>query len=342
MWHMISYIDSKYPLRSGTMDGIAYTAGLIKSVGWDGVKLEFSTAYATKYPFDTWGTPANLKELAQETPFANLFADPALVRFQFNTFSIVNPTNNPWAGAWNKTVGDAHEQEIYDLACHLLATYNGKEFIIQNWEGDWQLLNSFHPADPIPDEVLFSYRDWHRRRQRAVTRARADTPSTSTIIYCTELNRGLDTYGTRILRDVLANVPTDALSYSAYEVIEGWHEGMSQAALEADIEAKLTKLVALTKKHAGDTPIILGEYGWPINQGYFASLGYDVAALFAKVVSVADGLGIIGEIPWQILDNEETSPGSGVTLGFEMFGRNGNATTVGPRNEAGDFFASIL
>ena len=342
-WHGCAHIAGLYPIRSG--DFLTYGAGLVKGLGFRTIKLELSVAYETiKYIGQTFSSSSlpTLTALAQETGFDAIFSDSGFDRVVLTCFSIADPTNNSWNGKWTKAIGDTQENEMYDLANFLLSTYSGKEFIIQNWEGDWQLLNSFNPHDPIPRTHLYAYRDFHRRRIRAVKKAITDNPSsTSTIKYMMELNRGLDGWGERVLRSVLTNIKPDIVSFSAYEAIEGWHGSLSQSAFEADIETKLTKLYNKTRAIIGPTiPIVIGEYGWPIDRPEFSGLSYNVGNLWLKVITVATALGIVGHIPWQILDNEEQSPG--VPNGFAMYNRNGNSSTVGSLNASGAFFSSYL
>ncbi len=164
------------------------------------------------------------------------------------------------------------------------------------------------------------------------------------IFYCLELNRGLDGWGRRLIRDVIGRdarggIEPDYVGFSAYEAVEGWLQGLNQAQFEADIEAKLTRLVRLVRRRLPHVRIALTEYGWPIYDPYFVSLGYDIGALWAKVIEVATALGIEGQVPWQLLDNEEVSPG--VFRGFTMYDPNG-PTVVGPLNASGTYFASIL
>ncbi len=342
MWHHITLIDPKFPDRSATHDIIAYGAGLAKSIGFTGMKWEWSTATTSKYPGTSWvGSPASLLDLATQPAFAAVFNDSAFERHLINTFSLAEPTNNAWASRWQPAI---YEAEMYDAACYMLANYP-TTFIIQNWEGDWQLLNSFTPALGIPNERVSAYRDFHRARIAGIRRAQADTPNAvGRIHYMLEMNRVLDGWGRRLVRDILGNdsrgsVVPSFVGFSAYEAVEGWLQGMNQAQLEADIEAKLTRMVRSVRRRLPNVPIILSEYGWPTSDPYFMSLSYNVGALWAKVISVATTLGIVGEVPWELLDNEQVSPG--VYRGFTMYDPNG-PTVVGPLNASGTYFASIL
>ncbi len=340
MWHGAAHIAGLYPDRSAAHDFLTYGAGLVKSIGFDTIKLELSIAYnTTKYPYQTFGTATSLVTLAQQTAFDDVFSDAGFARYWLSCFSLVQSTDNLWGRQWTTAIGDAVEQEFYDLCVHL-RSYSNKEFILANWEGDWQLLQSFNPVASIGRGTLYGYRDFCRRRQRALTKARADTPSsTSTILYSIECNRVLDGWGPRVHRDVVPNVRPDMVSLSAYEAIEGWQQGLTQLQLEADIEDKLERSMARVRAvHAG--PVAISEFGWPIDNPGFVSGGYDVGALLDVAIAKAAQLGMVGEIYWQILDNEQQAPG--VPYGFGLYGRNGNSTTVGPLTASGEFYQSFL
>jgi hypothetical protein len=324
------------------MDFLQYGAGLITGLGFDTVKLELSTAYNTiKYPNTTFtGTPSTLQQLAEQSAYHAVFSDPLIARVQINTFSLAVEQDNPWAGAWTTAVGDSIESEFYDLCVHLRNTYPGKEFILQSWESDWQLLNSFNPNDSVPIKRLAAFRDYSRRRQRALRAAIADTPeSTCALKYAIECNRVRDRMSFRVVTDVLENVDPDMVSLSVYEAIEGWTQGITeQAALEDDIADKLERIVARVRAEAGNVPIVIGEYGFPQLAPYWP--GFDVGALHQVVIDTADALGVEGEIFWQVIDNEEYAPG--MPRGFALYERNGNSSTVGALTESGAFYQSLL
>ncbi len=343
MWHGCTHIAGLYPDRSVQEDFLTYGADLIADLGFDTIKLELSIAFnTTKYPGQAFGSPGTLKELAEETAFDTVFSDARFNRYLLTCFSIQHPGDNPWAGAWTKSNGDDQETEMYDLALHLAETYPTKEFIIQNWEGDWQLLNSFVPSTEQREAWINAYIDYTRRRQNAIHRAmREVAPGSGRVYYALECNRVLDDYGIRIHRDVAPIVKPDILSFSSYETIEGWTEAggsiTDQSEIEDDIVEKMTRMKLLTEM-AGlprGTPMILGEYGFPQEAPYFPGT-LDAVGMLATVIDTAEALGFAGEVYWQGLSNEQYAEGS--PRGFNLWERDGNSDEVGPLNALGEYY----
>lgn len=346
MWHGATHIAGLYPDRSGAQDFLTYGAGLIADLGFNTIKLELSSTFASiKYPNQSFGSPATLTALAQETAFASVFADARLSRYVLTCFSLVDTVENPWTVSWTDANGDAQETEIYNLAVHLATTYPTKTFIIQNWEGDWQLLGSFTPQAAQRPAWKNSYIDWHRRRQRAVHNAMRDVSTGGRVYYAIECNRVLDDYGLRVHRDVVPVIKPDMVSLSCYEAIEGWTEAggaiTDQAAIEADIETKLTRiqqrLWAAGMNRA--TPIFLGEFGFPQEAPYWP-VTLDAVGMLDAVITTATALDFVGEIYWQGISNEEYA--AGFPRGFNLWSRNGSSATVGARNAIGDYYAALL
>jgi hypothetical protein len=340
MWHGSTHIAGLYPDRLVAQDFLTYGADLVDGLGFSTIKLELSIAYNTnKYPGQLW--PGGI------TTLSGIVAAPAMAtvinqfdRIWFSVFSLVQSTDNLWGQQWTQTRGNDIETEFYNMCVYLLTNYSNKEFIVSNWEGDWQLLQGFNASSAIKRSTLYGYRDFQRRRFRAVKAARAAVPaSTSTIKFAIEVNRVLDGWGPRLDTDVLENVGADIVGLSMYEAIEGWLYGLTQAQFLADIETKMTKIITDVRKyHSGD--IVISEFGWPIDDPTFVAGSYDVDALLQKVLDVAEAQGVVGEIYWQILDNEQQSPG--VPRGFCLYSRDGNSTTVGALNTVGQFYQALL
>jgi len=347
MWHGCTHIAGLYPLRTVQQDFLLYGADLIAGLGFRTIKFEFSIAYnTTKYPNqDFGGTASNFTQLAQTAPFATVFSDARFDRYLLSCFSIDQPLDNAWAGKWTDTVGDAVETEMYNLAVHLATTYPTKEFVLKNWEGDWQLLNSFNPSDAQRRAWLNAYLDFQRRRQRAVRAAMRVVSTGGRVYYAVECNRVLDDYGLRVHRDVVPVIQPDMVSLSCYEAIEGWTAAggsiTDQTAIEADIAAKLASIkTRLTMEGMPNgTPVFLGEFGFPQEAPYWPGT-LNAVGMLGAVVTNAQALGFTGAVYWQGLSNEEYA--AGAPRGFNLWSRNGNSATVGARNALGDYYAGIL
>src|SRR6185369_10524430 len=346
MWAGIPIIDCKYPNRPGTNDKFFYLRDLATAFGYTTIKLELSVAYASKYNQTPWGTPGSLAELLAESSMDAVIGDASIERVQFSAFSLAHDENNPWNYHWYKSVADTIETEFYDACVYLRDQYDGtgKEFIMANWEGDWQLLNDLNRLKPVPVVRLGSYADWHRRRLRALRQAMADTAGSDvTLRYGLEMNRVRDRYSLRLVTDIMPKLtldPADCLiSLSHYEAIEGWNEGITVTAdLQADIETKMQDVFDRVRAYApAGLPIIIGEYAWPALAPYFPG-SLDMIALHGTVYNKAAALGCEGIFFWQLCDNEQY-PSTTDPLGFCLYNRDGDNATVGSLTDAGTFWA---
>jgi len=91
--------------------------------------------------------------------------------------------------------------------------------VIKNWEGDWQLQENFDiNAVPTPERIR-EFIDWMQARQAGVTQGRAAGAVADFIQHAIEFN--LLSHSVRdsagVLHDVVRSVPSDLISYSAWE-----------------------------------------------------------------------------------------------------------------------------
>ena len=326
MRHACAFVASKYPAR--TTDRLTHGADIAGDFGFEALKLYATPAYSTAYPNQNWETThTTLVSLAQDAAYEAVLGDARFNRFFINTWTFANGINNKWINDWNNGDDAAEESELYDFCVHLLSTYSNKEFVIQNWEGDWALLGAFDPTVVVTPDRMQRMAQYLRARQRAVTRARAAVASTSKLIHSVEVNRCLDKFSGRV-HELLDQVRPDAVSFSAYESINTY--GSSQAEAEANIEARLTQSVRTIKRVLGNNVrLYIGEYGWPEAESGFASLGLDLGDLIQKVSNVGDALGITDCVFWQLYDNEEQSPG--VPRGFYVYDETGALSEQGTK-----------
>lgn len=359
VWYGCTHAGGLYPDRSGPMDFLTYGKDLVTGLGFDTLRFYMSTGYAGRdYVNQAFGSvPTSLVELAQTTPMANVLSDAALVRYIISTFAISQPDlkwyNYPKSGRVGMLPTDYASEytETFNLVQHLLTTYSNKEFIITNWEGDWQLNGGAGPPHVNEDgmaAVLDMYKAYHATRMRAVHAARVANTSTSSVFYAIECNRVLDDAYYRMHSEVLAGtngkatrIP-DKISLSIYEATEqNWDVG--ESAIIAEMNVRMDKVVARVRSIYGPKiPIFVGEFGWPQDYAGFTQTNPDVGNLHQAVIDMAVRLGLEGVAPWQIIDNEHDPDDEAVPRGFGLYDRNASSDTVGALNAAGTFWQSVL
>lgn len=317
--HSTAFVASKYPSRT---DLLVFGAQKAADFGFTSIKLYLNPNYNGSfqlpgdYPNQVWsGTYTNLVSLAQDPAFASVFSNTKLTTFFFNTWTFTNPNNYGIAQATPAQLAGEYT-EIYNLASHFLQTYPGKTFIIQNWEGDWMLLNSFDVNAPIANFRTDRFAALLRERQKAVEKARRDYPSTATVKNIVEVNRCLDRYSARVHREVAKFVKPDMLTFSAYECINTLYTN-NQAASEAEIDRRLRLATNIVRHYMPGIPVAVTEYGWPEDMGYFQAYNLNVGSLIQQVVNTSNSLGMPYLAFWELFDNEEQSPG--VPRGFYIF-----------------------
>lgn len=317
--------------------GIAHVAGLyptstsfvtdgmtaIKNLGPNSktIKLFFSSDYATKYPNQTgWGTVNNMVDLAGSTPMATVLGDSQLTDYFINVF----PWWSNWSAAsltnyWvNSPVvdGAGTPQKMYDilaneytamynLTAHLMTTYagTGKTFVLQNWEGDWQLLNSQIITDVVNPQWAVRMRRVFQARSEGVQAARAASTALGVrVLFAVEVNRALDP-GRRVHRDILPYVQHDLVSWSAYEgtVYSDVMSSGSIGAATTAIALNCRRFDAEIRKYS-QAPIYVGEFGWPETE--FNTTTYPPGQLIQQVLDSGTTLGWTHALYWQVYDNE--------------------------------------
>lgn len=312
----VAHVGGLYPISASFVtDG----ATAIKNLGLNSktLKMFWSSDYATKYPNQTgWGTINNLVDLASSTPMATVIGDARWTDIFVNIFpwwagfeaeSLTNYwVNGVTTGGVTPATYLANEKTAaQNLAAYLLTTYagTGKTFYLQNWEGDWQLLNSFVSTDVInpwwPDRMASVM----RARRDGIAAARAASSAVGvTVKFGLEVNRALDPGGRRVHRDVVPSVDPDYVSWSAYEAmtVSAVYSGSIELA-NSYIAGKMRELHAQIRQYT-DAPILIGEYGWP--EAEINTTTYPVGSLIQNVLDVGESLGWTHALYWQIYDNE--------------------------------------
>lgn len=306
----VAHVGGLYPTRS---DFLPYGFGLCKGLGpnMKTVKLWLSSAYVTDYPNQTWGgTYTDLAGLAADPAFAAIWADAQVDTFLLGTFAFVDGVTNPWIiNGVNPTYLAAVKAEIQALCTYFLTNFSGKTFVIQNWEGDWALMDSTTPTDFVAKDRCQSMAAWLRARADGIVAARAAVPaSTSTVLMSVELNRTFDPQR-RVARDVLPYVPTDLVSISAYECINPAFVTANMTDAKASIDTLLRQEVHDIWASKPGVSIYIGEYGWPINeQPGFWNMGQAIQ----QVMDTCNALSLnTWACVWEILDNANPYRGYG-------------------------------
>jgi len=332
----VAHSAGKYtwPVASGTqfLDG----CNAVYNAGFRTMKFYCTAAYLTDYPLETaWSSaPVNLTQLAQTTEMAAGLA-MNWHTVMLTAFTFANGTTNWWRVNPTTAAYAAEYAEIYNLAAHLLSTYNGtgRTFILQNWEGDWAFMDSFTVDTYVSREMVDRYAAFLGTRQRAVSDARKATASDCQILMAVELNRVVDArlypHRRRILTDLARRITPDLISFSAYDatIVDQGSWGANLAAWTAATTPVFTKALRAIQLAFPGVPIQIGEFGFP--EGIELPPGRDVGAMIAVVHSIALAAGVTDFIYWQVFDNEETSPG--VPRGFYTVKPDGTTSVAGAK-----------
>lgn len=332
-----AHTNPKYPDRTAAADMATYGIDTITALGFRTAKIYITPNYATDYPGQNFGAvPVNATQLAQTAPMAAILGDVDLDRIVITTYTFANSVNSPFNTLSPTNLSNEYT-EIYNLVTHLRATYSNKTFILQNAEGDWELLGNTIPSsevDPIRSSRAAAF---YRTRRQAVNDACAATSGSSPVYLAVEANRVLDDYGDRLHRDAMRLIKPDFVFFTIYESINTWG---SQEFTEGKIEEYLRRTAAKVRREIGDVPMVASEFNWPQDEAQFTVHSLDVPRLIDKVIAVTNDLGFKGCIWWQLFDNEEQSPG--VPRGFGVYSRNGIATTPGPLTAAGVYLDTLV
>lgn len=295
----VAHVSGEYSptLNTATRPTLMEGAKLVQKLGGRTLKVYLTPDVANRYA-DRFAPASSLQELAATPQFTGLFAE-SFDTFVLTTYSYTLGTGDVWRDGLSTEEADAEEQEVYELATHLLRMYQDRDvnFVLQNWEGDWALLGAFDAKHRAEATAIAGMTKWLAARQRGVERARAAVTSKATVYHAVEVNLVLDGVSGRVVRDVLPQISVDAVSYSAWETLP---EDRSLA-LPGDLVAeRLEKAFAVIREAAPKAAIFIGEFGAPENE-----MSADATRhVLNRAVETASKLGAAGMIYWQIIDNE--------------------------------------
>jgi hypothetical protein len=309
-----AHVQGLYTVPNGSGTQFADGSTAIWNLGLPVLKVYCTAGYLTDYALENWSsTPTTLTQLAQTSEFTG-----ALSRnwhtVVMTCFTFTNGITNWWRVNPTNTKFAAEYTELKALAAHLLSTYSGsgKTFILQNWEGDWAFMDSTTVTTHVPREYVDRYSAFLGVRQKAVEDARRETPHSGVqVLHAIELNRVVDALShpgrRRILRDISKRVRPDVVSYSAYDatIVDQGSWGVNQAAWEAATRPVFTRALRAIKAAFPDTPIQIGEFGYPENE---APVTNDVPAMIQLTYDVALEEECLTFLYWEVFDNEPSAP----------------------------------
>lgn len=317
--------------------GAQFTEGCnaVWNAGFRVLKIYCTSGYAsTDYPRQTWtGTPTTLKTLLQLPEYAAQL-NRAWSRIIITAFTFANNPSgitNGWRADASSAYMAAEYAEIREAAEHLLTTYPGQTFVLQQWEGDWAFMDLFVADTYVERQQVDRYAAFLGTRQRAVSDARAAIDSTAMVLNAIEANRVIDSrtypHRRRILRDIAPRVRPDIVSWSAYDgtIDTSLVFGADYAAWEAFTLPLFAKGLRQIQLAWPGVPIQLGELGFP--EGVALPPGRDVGPMVTAIASAASAAGVTDFVYWEVFDNEESSPG--VPAGYWTVRPDGTTSQAG-------------
>lgn len=270
----------------------------------------------------TWVPATSLVELAKNPAFTKAF------QFPFDTITLevrFSPAGERHPRPPGHMVAPdldlAHEeQEIYDLACHLLTTYQDRAvtFILQNWEGDWMFRDFCGapwnlgkvPADvSLRVEIMVA---WFSARQRAVDRARRDHPgSRCQVLHAIEVNRVFDLLINvpTVTSHILPQVEVDLVSWSCYDGMQIDAHGTGDgAAIGIWQGMELIRAHARTRlrDRLGRPAVMVGEFGIAEQKQLIGNRS--AADILEGTVAAAIAQDAYLLLYWEVFCNEPNDP----------------------------------
>lgn len=283
-----------------TLPFLASGANDASQLGLRTFKAYLSPDYRTKYPQPGWSDVRSLRELAETPQFRELFNGP-FETFVLTAYTFSNGTGDLWRTSDDATLFDDERDEIEALAEFLLRTYagTGKTFVLQNWEGDWALLNGEAAGSQVDAARVKRMHRWLEARQQGVTNARSKASADKvTVLHAAEVNLVLEHSGSRVLDDVLPGLCLDSVSYSAWEAL-ALDVSLPLSTQREQLRHSLTKAIERIRSIVGDVDVSLGELGFAENEH-----PRHTEALLDEALVTSANLGLSRAIYWQVYDNE--------------------------------------
>jgi hypothetical protein len=240
-----------------------------------------------------------LAEIAEKEPTHRAVLDMPFTHFFLWAYPF---TTHGSADTFKHAERDLEYREMFDLAAHLLRTYNGtgKKFYLGHWEGDWHLRPHFDPKQPFPEGSDDNFIAWLKVRQQAIDDAKRDTPHHNVEVWhYTEANlvepflKG----GQCLANDILPQVDIDFVSYSCYDSLQRGIRYDLHATLN-HIESKLKPKPAISGKR-----VFIGEYGFPARR--YSPEEQNRKSIETMIAAIEWGCPFV--LYWELYDNEGTT-----------------------------------
>ncbi|UCG50200.1 MAG: right-handed parallel beta-helix repeat-containing protein [Phycisphaerales bacterium] len=294
----VTHVAGKYHLTEG--DFLNEGADAILELGSRVIKIWFADVKGS-YPFNSdWPRMGSLVDIAKSPYFRRLFEKP------FSTYIMmcfsVGRGGGYWKGGITEEQKRGEERQFYELAKHLLTTYNGtgKTFVLQHWEGDWLIRGNYDAkADPSPAAIKGMI-GWLNARQAGVSRAREEVGQAGVRVYhAAEVNRVVDSMRTgrpNMVNRVLPHTNVDLVSYSAWDAATEHFEDPNVLREALDF---IAANVADSRDFGGRN-VYVGEFGMPENN--FS--GEKIRKAIPGAVRTALDWGCPYIVYWQLYCNE--------------------------------------
>jgi hypothetical protein len=264
----------------------------VRNLGARHIFAYLSPQYRSDYAFDDFGdaTYRSLAALAASPAYAELFSLP------FETFVLTAYTFANWEWIQTRSRVDAvpfnadgEREEMAALVERLAAAYPGKNFILKNWEGDWQMKLSYELDVVANEQQVAEFVSWIRARQEGVTSGRNNSGS-ERVKHAIEFNlihqaqRGLPS----ILASVIPEADTDLIAYASW-----WSLGRGRG-VGRNVHDDLTFI----RNFPGvrNRPLIITEFG-------LSYLEPELDQRTTETVHAFSQAGIPMALYWQIFDN---------------------------------------
>lgn len=341
-----SHIYAEYGF--GTECSLVEGARRLAAQGSETIKIELYDA-ARYYKFgdcDWTGVPAATPavEVAQTPEYREVFELP------FSSYVIMTYSSKglDWwrSGVTARQCGE-EAAEMEDLATEFLTTYRGtgKQFVIQNWEGDWAIRGASRDPNTLPTATnIAGMTAWLNCRQDGIEAARNNVPSDVKVLHGCEVNlvrrAVVERLPGTLIDEVIPNTDCDLVSYSAWDTAGygqtgDWATGRNELVNALDyIASRAPAPDAYTRAAlgAGFRNVYVGEYGWP---EMATSTTLSTNAIRIATEASLDW-GARWSLFWQMYDNERRNPGTGHPRNEDMNGY-WLFKPDGTRSAAGDF-----